>query len=195
MKKAVQGIICVVIAAVVASGGYILGLKAQRSNITNAVPRQSMTEDEKPKENKNETQQDDSGKYIGKRDTSAAAESWSVVDRYSVDITGDGVEDTVTLYTSAESEDGEIIWDDSQKWVLEIYDGSTYYTLMNQSVSNGNVYFDVVQNEDGVIVDAYTITSSQMQIKQYSYNKTGFVEKQIYSALSENMYSSFPVYR
>lgn len=200
MKKIVQGIICLAVAGVMAAGGYMFGLKAQRSNITNAVPKQSAAEEEKSENNKNErrqeNQQNDSGKYIGKSDASAAAESWSVVDKYSVDITGDGKEDTVTLYTSAESENGEIIWDDTQKWVLEIYDGTTYYTLMNQSISNGNVYFDVVQDGDNIIVDTYTITFSQTQIKQYSYNKTGFVEKQIYSSSGvNNMYSSFPVYR
>lgn len=198
MKKVVQGIICVVLAGVVAAGGYMFGLKAQQSNITNAAPKQSMSETDKQKDNKADKndQLNDSGKYIGKSDASSVDDTWSVVDKYSMDITGDGEKDTITLYTSAISESGEIIWDDSQKWVLEIYDGNTYYTLINQSVSNGNIYFNLMQKDDTTSIEAYIITSSGTMVKQYTYNKTGFVEKQVYtSGEGNNMHSSFPIYR
>lgn len=200
MKRLVQGIVCVAVAGVMATGGYMFGLKAQQSSITNASPRQSMSENEPPELDKEkqprETQQSDSGKYIGKSNASSVDNTWSVVDKYSLDITGDGEDDTITLYTSAVSEDGTIIWDDSQKWSLEIYDGATYYTLMNQAVTNGNIYFDVMENEGNTTVNAYIITSAETLIKQYSYNKTGFVEKQVYSSgTGNNLHSSFPYYR
>jgi hypothetical protein len=110
---------------------------------------------------------------------------------------GNGDNAQVALYTSAQTEDGEIIWDDGQKWVVEISDGDGgYYTLLDKYISNGNVYIEVDELEDGnKAVTVVTKTSSGLDVKQYTYGNNGFVEKTLYNSGSVNtMYSSIPDY-
>ncbi len=54
--------------------------------------------------------------------------------------------ETVTLYTSATKENGRFVWDDHARWVLEITsDTGDIFTLYDTEVSNGSIYFDIVE--------------------------------------------------
>lgn len=54
--------------------------------------------------------------------------------------------ETVTLYTSAQKQNGKFQWDDSATWVLELTsDTDAIYTLYEGRVSLGNIYFDIAE--------------------------------------------------
>ena len=81
----------------------------------------------------------------------------SVPDRfgeeYSADITGDGEDDMITLYTSVQRDmSGELMWDDTQEWVLQAETAEGVYDLYDERI-HGNAYMNVADfyNEDGDI--------------------------------------------
>lgn len=213
-KKGVKVVLCVIAAAVLIAGSYYVGYTNHTSSIISAIPKQSVggrgetppplpdssgapvqtPESKQPTEKPEESPE--AGKYIGKSTSSAVEDTWSKIDSYKCDINSNGEDENIALYTSAESDNGEILWNDSQKWVLEVKSGDSYYILMNQNVSNGRVYFDVDETSDGTYaITVYTVSASGMNIKQYTYSKTGFIEKQIYSAGSVGkVHSGIPAY-
>lgn len=145
------------------------------------------------------------GKYIGASSKRAKQEGWSDVGTYKFDLTGDGKEDTVTLAVSAQTKNGEILWDDSQEWALEVQDSEGhYYTLLDQRIGIGNVYYEVSElYRDQKTVPAVTVfvtTGSGFDIRQYIYTGSGFEENVIYASQQmekdgvNTMYSSIPYY-
>ena len=202
-NKAVAAAVCIVIAIAAGAGGYYIGSASQSNSMMNALPKPlgtagpetaagDVTETEEPAAAEEDT-------YIGKTNVSAAAEgTWTTVDSCNYDITGDGMNNAITLYTSAESDDKGIMWDDSQNWILEISDGANgYYTLLNERVSGGAVYYDVNEMESGDrSVTVYVTSGAGTDITEYVFGGAGFTEKQVYSAgVINKVHSSIPWYR
>lgn len=200
-------IICVVIAIAAGGAGFYFGERLQQDDVMNALPR--MAHDMQAEEDAERATQaalasqaaetEKVGAFVGKSNVSAASEgTWSTVDSYNYDITGDGVNDTITLYTSAESDDMGILWNDSQQWILEVSDGGNgYYTLVDTQVSNGSVYYQVNElsgGERSIIV--YITTGAGTQISEYVFGKAGFTETKIHSSTGINtLHSSIPWYK
>ena len=184
--KVWKGILVVVLAAVMATGGYTLGAKMEQRNITTAIPKQSM-ELEEP--------QMHVAVEVSETDSSAVGETWSKLDESAY--SAEGLNGTITLSTSAETYEGELIWDDGQYWVLEVSDGNGgYYTLLNDYISNGSVYFEILENTDGDrVINAYIISGAGVSIKQYSYYDGTFTQIPLYESGAVNrLYSSVPNY-
>ncbi len=203
MKKFLKIIAALVLAAVLVTGGYIAGQKVQMSSIVSAMPKLSLekpNESAKP-ENSEMTQAPEQPAQNAEQDErmitkteSAVDSTWSVVQ--STSNTTDN--EVLTLYTSAQKDGDEFIWDDSQKWVVEISDGNGgYYTLYDQLVSNGNVYYDVVEKDNGdKIINVYTMAGSGTTIMRYTRTDNGFAEKMAYNSGAENkLFSTIPAYR
>ena len=74
--------------------------------------------------------------------------------------------------------------------------GNDYYILLNQNISNGRIYYDIGETSDGAYaITVYTVLGTGTSVKQYTYSKTGFVEKLLYTAPAGNMlHSSVPAY-
>lgn len=198
MKKVIKIFVCVTAAAALVCAGYYAGYKGYTADVVSAIPKQSLTDKMPEKSAQHKDASDgDSGKYIGKSEDSAVESTWSRIDSCEADINGDGSKETIGLYTSAETESGEVLWDDTQKWVLEIRIDGEYYILLNQSISNGRVYFDIDELTDGTnTITVYNVSSAGTSIKQYSYSKTGFVEKTLYNSEAVNkIYSGIPEYK
>lgn len=197
MKKALKILAGLIVAAALAAGGYYAGYKGYTADVVSAIPKQSLAEKipEKPVQ-PTEAPEDETGKYIGKSEATAVESTWSKIDECEADINGDGGEETIGLYTSAETESGEVLWNDSQKWALEVQIDGEYYILLNQNISNGRVYFDIDELKDGTkAITVYSVSSSGTSIKQYSYSKTGFVEKVLYNSETLNkIHSGIPAY-
>lgn len=207
----IKVIAAVLVAAIISAGSYYMGYTNHASSVISAIPKQAATNtvDDEPKAGaasndtapesdvEHQDESADAGKYIGKSASSAAEATWSVIDSYESDINSDGIEEKITLYTSAETNSGEVLWNDSQKWVLEVQSGESYYILLNQNISNGRVYFDVDEMTEGTYtITVYILTTAGKSIKQYTYSKTGFVEKQIYSSSSiNNLHTGMPAYK
>ncbi|MCC8169192.1 MAG: hypothetical protein LIO59_02250 [Oscillospiraceae bacterium] len=228
MKRFFKIFGAVVLAVALVSGGYFMGTQAGKDSISSALPKVSVNNEaliaepsgapepmddagENPPINQNEAEEnpqaqedntaaepEKTGRTVVKSDQSAAESTWTTIGEYDCDLFGNGENATISLYTSAQTEDGEIIWDDSQNWAVEISDGEGgYYDLLDKYISNGTVYFEVNELEDGEnAVTVFVKTGSSFEAKQYTYSDGGFVETTLYNSGSINtMYSSLPDYQ
>ncbi len=209
MRKSVKIISVVLAACVIAGGSYLGGYKGgyksgQDSHMsampkkTIDIPQQAGEDENAPKpeeaapkdtvgaENENLPPSADI-RIIKKQDESSADSSWTNLEHsYNPEGTG-----TVTLYTSAQKIDNEIIWDDSQKWMVEVTDGNGgYYTLYDQNISNGSVYYDVFQKDKKTFINVYTMSGTGTTIKQYTQTENGFEEKEVYNSGTVNRVNS-----
>lgn len=205
MKKFVKVIGVIALAAVVGAGGYVMGTRAQHSSIVSAIPHMTLSKpsdapaEDTPREEEKESEVPALNtaakdvRIISKTENSAAKEGWTELGRAQVP-NGQG---EVALYTSAQKEGGELMWDDSQHWLLEYSDGSGYYPLVSKYISHGSVYYDVFEDENGEwLINAYTMSGAGTVITQYSLGENGFEEKTIYDSGSVNkITSTIPSYR
>lgn len=181
------------------ASGYIFGKKAQSESEKSAMPKtvvekqpvgsaaespvpytspaaEVKTEKKAPAEIKL--------REIKKTDKSAADSSWTKVEQ-TTNVSGVG---TVTLYTSAQKDGNEIVWDDTQKWILEISDDNGgYYTLYDQKVTNGSVYYDIAEKDGGEkMINVYTMTGAGTTIMQYNKTNSVYSEKEMYNSGTVN---------
>lgn len=114
------------------------------------------------------------------------------------DFDGDGNDEAVTLYTSAEqNENGDFLWDDSQSWTLCV-EGEDGGYVLSETHTHGKqeLFASEKYEEDRSVTPAIRLiisTSSEFTIKEYAYSDGAFTEKTVYSAgdvneLSVNQY-------
>ncbi len=185
--KVWKGILAVVLAAAMAVGGYTLGSKMEQKNITAAIPKQSLETDAPPAPEAVD---------IAKTETSVTQETWTKLDESAY--SAEGINGTITLSTSAETYDGEVLWDDGQEWALEVSDGNGgYYTLIDEYINNGSVYFEILETADADrVINAYIISGAGVTLRQYSYANGVFTQNTLYDSGAVNrLYSSVPMYQ
>ena len=190
-------ILCAIAAAVFWTGGYYIG-RNSRDDISAAIPREEVSESSAPIAEEPPLKPAEEVTYVTRSDISAADGAWTVVSEYETDLTGDSQPDKLTIYTTAEFADGEIMWDDGQNWVAEIQDAQGgYYTLMSSYVSNGCVYAEVAEDmEHDKTVTLITTNGSGLSLKRYEYSSSGFMERKVVEDAGLNVfYSSIPFYR
>lgn len=129
---------------------------------------------------------------------------WEPMGRYSFDITGDGEDDIITLYASVmRDEKGELMWDDTQEWVLQAETAEGVYDLYDERL-HGNAYLSVAEfyNEDAdkKVVTLIVTGNSLNEVREYRFGDNVFEETIAYTTddnASEGinaLYSSIPAY-
>ena len=144
------------------------------------------------------TEPEKTGRTVVKTDDSAAKDTWSTLNSYEGDLLNNGKDAKVTLYTSAETDDGEVLWDDGQSWVVEVSDeNGGHYTLLEKYIKNGSVYFEVNGLDNGKnAITVFIKTAAGLEVKQYTYSGDGFTEATLYNSGHQNtVYSSMPDYQ
>ena len=205
MKKGLKAVGAVALAVVLTAGGFVAGQKyseRQFEIIGAASPKQAMTvapdmpsEDVPPVNKETDSVEGAADRVISKLAVSAVdGGTWTRVASSPMQTDEGG---TLSLYTSAEKDSAGFLWDDSQKWVVEIDDGEGgYYTLYDQLVSNGMVYCDASVRENGdVIVTVYTTSGAGTVVTQYTKTEVGYTEKTVYNSGAVNrIFTSIPEY-
>ncbi len=130
--------------------------------------------------------------------------AWEPMGKYTQDVTGDGEDDIITLYASAQRDArGEMMWDDTQEWVMRVETADGVYDLYDERI-HGYVYMSVsdVYDKDGdkKLISLYIDGNSFHEVRDYVYNENKFTETVAYSTddlssegISE-VYSSIPHY-
>lgn len=155
-------------------------------------PSPIATEPAKPKETKIE---------IGEPDPAVA--DWTILGEAEHDVSGDGNPDMITLRTSAIREEGELLLDDKQEWILSVETADGAYHLYRGN-PHGTPYMEVsefyVGDETIPVITLYLLTSADTQIRQYTWRAGAFYETVAYSAGEvadggiSRIYSSIPAY-
>lgn len=127
--------------------------------------------------------------------------SWTKIEEINVDLDRDSKEDTLGLYTTAERDkEGNLVWDDGQKWLLLVQSGDKFYPLLSEYVQLGSVYFTVSKYSEDTTTKVTVIvpTGANLKMVSYSYDKDkqGFIEEPIYNSKEDNfIYTSIPSYK
>ncbi|AOT72554.1 hypothetical protein [Geosporobacter ferrireducens] len=119
---------------------------------------------------------------------------------FAVDLDLDGEEEKIELHTAAErNKNGEMVWDDGQKWLLVVQDGDLYYSLLDEYVQLGQVYFNVsyYDNEPLPTITVITDTGANFKLVNYVYDKAqkGYSAELVYDSKDINhIFTSIPSY-
>ncbi len=104
---------------------------------------------------------------------------WTIVGDYNYEIIKSGTKDRIVLATSAETNGGEIMWDDSQYWTLAVITGDGAYNLFSQRLQ-GYVYFEASEvyksGKPTPVITAYIYSGTDREIRNYFFEDGVFVE-------------------
>lgn len=107
----------------------------------------------------------------------ASTEGLTAVSSVDCSLISDDTFETVTLYTSAEKENGRFVWDDHARWVLEITsDTGSAFTLYDTEVSNGSIYFDIVEVSNKTFVLLRNISTAANYTKAFTFEDSKLYE-------------------
>lgn len=129
---------------------------------------------------------------------------WTILGDYNFEITNKGKKDRIVLATSAQTKNGEMMWDDAQYWTLAVIAEDGAYNLYSERIQ-GYVYAEV--NEGFIrgvvtpVITVYIFSGNDREIRNYTFDGTFFVESQEYTTKNfstggiNNMYGTIPDYK
>ena len=135
--------------------------------------------------------------FEGKEDNNEKYLKLNKYEDCSYDFDHDDVEETVTLYTSAEKDShGDFMWDDSQDWILAVEGNNGNYTLYEEHARGQlELFVSEYYEKDGErpAIRLMISTSAGFEIREYTYGNESFREETVYNAgdineLSVNKY-------
>lgn len=106
-------------------------------------------------------------------------ENLTLLDEYEFDFDGDGKPEKVNMYTSAlKDKDGEIMWDDGQRWLFVVHNEDKDYVLFDDYVQIGSIKSFVYTIDDQFYIASVTTATANLTLKSYLYSKENdsFVE-------------------
>lgn len=132
-------------------------------------------------------------------------DDFELLGQYAVKIEGIDEDAEVNLYTSAERDKkGELMWDDSQEWVLDVETAFGTYVLYDERI-NGQAYMKVIKSynddSDETIINLHIYANTYNEIREYRFGGEFFEERILYTTdetstqgISE-LYTSIPSYQ
>ena len=143
-------------------------------------------------------------KFINKAEEDKNLYNFELLGQHTVEIDGIEKETCISLYTSAmRDKKGELMWDDTQEWVLRAETAVGNYVLYDER-ANGRAYMKVFNsyNDDGdeIIINLHIYANTYNEIREYRFNGEAFEERIRYTTdetskqgISE-LYTSIPDY-
>ncbi len=131
---------------------------------------------------------------------------WTIMGDYHTKITKHAAkdkDDRVLLGTSAQQENGEMEWGDSQYWTLAVLTGDGAYNLFYQRLQ-GMLYFEVneayISGVPTEVITLYIFSGTDREIRNYIYDEEddSFYEDRLFSTSQystagvNNRYSTIP---
>ena len=104
----------------------------------------------------------------------------SLLDSYEFDIDGNGNDEIISLYTTAEKDaNGEIIWDDGQNWKLLVEGIDKDYILFDDYVQLGSIKFYAYTSQDSFYITTIQTGTANLKLTEYHFNKqdNNFISK------------------
>jgi hypothetical protein len=96
----------------------------------------------------------------------------SLLDSYEFDIDGNGNNEIISLYTTAEKDaNGEIIWDDGQNWKLLVEGGDKDYILFDDYVQLGSIKFYAYTSHDSFYITTIQTGTANLKLTEYHFDK------------------------
>lgn len=126
-------------------------------------------EDEEPKK---EPSEEETNSVIIESTDKVSTEGLSLLDSYEFDVDGNGDEEIISLYTTAEKdENGEVIWDDGQNWKLLVEGADKDYILFDDYVQLGNIKFYAYTSDDDFYLTTIQTGTANLKLTEYHFDK------------------------
>ena len=109
----------------------------------------------------------------------------TLLDEYIIDFNSDSYDEKIAMYVAAGLDDnGEIMWDDGQRWVLVVHGDNKDYVLYDDYVQLGSIQFNVFTADDDFNIVTKSIGTASLDISQYKYDEANdsFIQTVPYSA-------------
>lgn len=98
-------------------------------------------------------------------------EDLTLLDSYSFDITGDGFEETISMYVDAEQvANGEIYWDDGQKWLFVVEGKEEDYILFHDFIQIGSLDYHIYTEDDDFYITTVQSGTANLDIVEYKFD-------------------------
>lgn len=113
-----------------------------------------------------------------------STEGLTLLDSVNVDLNKDGKEEVIELYTTAQRDpNGEVLWDDGQKWFLIVKDEDKEYVLFDEYIQLGVLDYWIFTSEDNCYIVTLQTGSAVYKLSEYFYDndKEAFIKKEIYN--------------
>ena len=121
-------------------------------------------------------------------------DNWTVLGEVGLMIDSEFAD--IYLATEAETDkDGEILWDDSQRWALVVEGEKDTYVLFNEDIY-GKAYIEVDTVDNLPEITLVTTSSIGLSAVKYTYSDGAFYEEKVITPdeNGNNIYSTFPDY-
>ncbi len=143
-------------------------------------------EEVKVKEEEKEEKEEEKEKHIAifSSTDKISTEGLTLLDNTEADLNGNGNEEIIELYTTAERDSsGEVLWDDGQKWFLIVKDEDREYVLFDEYVQLGVLDYWIFSSKDECHIVTLQTGSAVFKLSEYSYvdDKDAFMKKEIYN--------------
>lgn len=96
----------------------------------------------------------------------------TLLDSYSVDIFGDGEEETISMYTDAAKDpEGNIMWDDGQKWTLAVEGSDKTFVLFDDYLQLASIEYFVYTVDEEFYISTVSSGTANLTMANYRYNR------------------------
>lgn len=116
--------------------------------------------------------------------TSIDTNGYNLVSQYEYDFDSDGKIDTLSILTTAQVVDGQVIADDGQNWMVTVNTQNGVYMLYDQYLQIGSIQLDIGELYDKETTNVIILTQTSgagKSIIQYTYESGTFNEELVYS--------------
>lgn len=149
----------------------VLASMDQKINDDEVVMDEDSNEDDDIKDVEPDEDKDD--RYVEeiKPSTSISFDGLTLLDEYIYDFNKDGQEESISMYVAAERDsNGQIMWDDGQRWVLVVHGDNKDYVLLDDYVQLGSIDFKVFTKENNFYITTIDSRTAEFKVSQYRYD-------------------------
>lgn len=99
-------------------------------------------------------------------------EDLTILDQYEFDFKGNGDMGSIVTYTNAErNENGDMMWDDGQRWLIVVHSEDKDYVIFDDYVQLGQINSYVYTIEDNFYIATLSTGTANLTLKSYLYDK------------------------
>lgn len=104
------------------------------------------------------------------------SKNWQVIEKYSVDIDDDSEPESIELQANVSKDShGKIIWNDGQRWALNVYDNGKVFPLFNRFLQLGEYHLFVGNNpmDKSVKLGILNVNDCGLSVESFSAEDGG----------------------
>ena len=95
----------------------------------------------------------------------------TILDQYEFDLKGNGDMESIATYTNAErNENGDIMWDDGQRWLIVVHSEDKDYVIFDDYVQLGQINSYIYSINGDFYIATLSSGTANLTLKLYIYN-------------------------